>query len=71
MENYCKSESPLPTFILRKKYIEILGLTRKEAMIYCRFDRRHKVAERLEQLGGEIIDFQFEEQGVQTWRMPK
>ena len=40
-------------------------------MIYCRFDRRHKVAERLEQLGGQIIDFQFEEQGVQTWRMPK
>lgn len=40
-------------------------------MIYCRFDRRHKVAERLEQLGGEIIDFQFEEKGVQTWRMAK
>jgi galactokinase/mevalonate kinase-like predicted kinase len=40
-------------------------------MIYCRFDRRHKVAERLEQLGGELIDFQFEEKGVQTWRMAK
>ncbi len=40
-------------------------------MIYCKFDKRHKVAERLEQLGGEIIDFHFEEKGVQTWRMPK
>ncbi len=37
-------------------------------MIYCQFDRRHKVAERLEQLGGKIIDFQFEEKGLQTWR---
>ncbi len=40
-------------------------------MIYCQFDKRHKVAERLEKLGGEIIDFQFEERGLQTWRMPK
>jgi len=40
-------------------------------MIYCRFDKRHKVAGRLEQLGGEIIDFQFEEKGVQTWHMAK
>ncbi len=40
-------------------------------MIYCKFDKRHKVAERLEQLGGEIINFHFEEKGVQTWRMPK
>lgn len=37
-------------------------------MLYCRFDQRHKVAARLEQLGGEIIDFQFEEKGLQTWR---
>lgn len=40
-------------------------------MIYCRFDRRHKVAERLEQLGGKMIDFQFEEHGLQTWRMAR
>jgi D-glycero-alpha-D-manno-heptose-7-phosphate kinase len=40
-------------------------------MIYCQFDRRHKVAERLEQLGGKIIDFQFEEKGLQTWRMTR
>jgi len=38
-------------------------------MIYCQFDRRHKVAERLEKIGGEIIDFQFEEKGLQTWRI--
>ena len=40
-------------------------------MIYCQFDKKHKVAERLEQLGGEIIDFQFEERGLQTWRMAR
>ena len=38
-------------------------------MIYCRFDKKHKVSERLEQLGGEIIDFQFEGKGLQTWRI--
>ena len=37
-------------------------------MIYCRFDKKHKVAKRLEKLGGEIVDFQFEERGLQTWR---
>lgn len=37
-------------------------------MLYCRFDRRHKVAEKLERLGGGIVDFQFEEKGLQTWR---
>jgi D-glycero-alpha-D-manno-heptose-7-phosphate kinase len=40
-------------------------------MIYCQFAKRHKVAERLKKLGGEIIDFQFEERGLQTWRMPR
>lgn len=38
-------------------------------MIYCRFDKKHKVAERLETLGGKIVDFQFEEMGLQTWRV--
>ncbi|MBP2676519.1 MAG: dehydrogenase [Deltaproteobacteria bacterium] len=38
-------------------------------MVYCRFDKKHKVAERLEKLGGEIVDFQFEEKGLQTWRI--
>lgn len=37
-------------------------------MIYCRFDKKHKVAERLERMGGDILDFQFEEKGLQTWR---
>jgi D-glycero-alpha-D-manno-heptose-7-phosphate kinase len=40
-------------------------------MLYCRFDRKHKVAGRLERLGGEIVDFQFEEKGLQTWRTAK
>jgi D-glycero-alpha-D-manno-heptose-7-phosphate kinase len=38
-------------------------------MIYCQFDKKHKVAARLRQMGGEIFDFQFEEKGLQTWRI--
>lgn len=40
-------------------------------MIYCQFDKCNKVAKRLEQLGGQVIDFQFEEKGLQTWRIPR
>jgi hypothetical protein len=40
-----------------------------EALMF--FPMRHKVAERLEKHGGEIVDFQFEERGLQTWRVPK
>lgn len=37
-------------------------------LFYCENGRRHKVAERLEQLGGEVVDFQFEHDGLQSWR---
>ena len=40
-------------------------------MIYCHFDKKRKVAERMEKLGGEIVDFQFEERGLQTWRIAR
>lgn len=36
-------------------------------MFYCENGKKHKVAERLEQLGGEVVDFQFEDKGLQTW----
>jgi D-glycero-alpha-D-manno-heptose-7-phosphate kinase len=36
-------------------------------LFLCEFDRKHKVAERLEQLGGQIVEFAFEYRGLQTW----
>lgn len=38
-------------------------------IFYCETGRKHKVAERLEQLGGEVVDFKFEPCGVQHWRV--
>lgn len=38
-------------------------------IFYCETGRKHKVAERLEQLGGEVVDFKFEPFGLQRWRV--
>ena len=37
-------------------------------IFYCDNGKRHKVAARLEELGGEVVDFQFEHFGAQSWR---
>jgi D-glycero-alpha-D-manno-heptose-7-phosphate kinase len=37
-------------------------------MFYCDNGKKHKVAERLKQLGGEVIDFRFEQSGLQSWQ---
>lgn len=34
---------------------------------YCENGQKHKVAERLSQMGGEVVDFQFEPCGLQSW----
>ena len=36
-------------------------------LIYCPFNARHKVASGLETMGGQILDWNFELRGVQTW----
>ena len=36
-------------------------------LIYCPFNRRHIVARKLEDMGGQIVDFQFDKYGLQTW----
>lgn len=36
-------------------------------LLCCRFDRKHLVAKKLEEMGGEIVDFEFEREGLQTW----
>lgn len=38
-------------------------------IFYCETGRKHKVAEKLEQLGGEVVDFKFEPCGQQCWRV--
>jgi len=34
----------------------------------CEFDKKHIVADKLEKMGAEIMDFTFDKYGLQTWR---
>jgi D-glycero-alpha-D-manno-heptose-7-phosphate kinase len=36
-------------------------------LFLTRFDKRHRVSAALERLGGQVVPFQFEARGVQTW----
>jgi D-glycero-alpha-D-manno-heptose-7-phosphate kinase len=36
---------------------------------YCAFDRKHIVAEQLERLGAQVVDFNFDLYGLQTWQV--
>jgi D-glycero-alpha-D-manno-heptose-7-phosphate kinase len=36
---------------------------------YCQFDRKHVVAEQLERLGAQVVDFNFDFGGLQTWEV--
>ncbi|MBU4256044.1 MAG: kinase [Thermoplasmatales archaeon] len=36
-------------------------------LLYCDFEKKHVVAEKLEKNGGKIVDFAFENRGLQTW----
>ena len=36
-------------------------------LFLCEFDRKHKVAEELERMGGQIVDFAFDYHGLRTW----
>ena len=40
-------------------------------LLFCEFDKRHIVAERLDAAGGQLVDFGFEKHGVQTWEVPE
>jgi D-glycero-alpha-D-manno-heptose-7-phosphate kinase len=37
-------------------------------LFYCRYDRKHKVADRLTELGAEVEEFAFAHEGLRTWR---
>lgn len=36
---------------------------------YCQFDRKHIVAAQLERLGAQVVDFNFDFAGLQTWEV--
>jgi D-glycero-alpha-D-manno-heptose-7-phosphate kinase len=38
-------------------------------LLYCEFDKKHIVARELEKLGGQVVPFTFESQGLQTWEV--
>jgi len=40
-------------------------------LLFCEFDKKQAVAEKLQELGGQIVDFAFESNGLQTWEVSK
>jgi D-glycero-alpha-D-manno-heptose-7-phosphate kinase len=38
-------------------------------MLYCEYEKKHKVAEAMRRLGGCPTEFAFEFHGLQTWRV--
>jgi D-glycero-alpha-D-manno-heptose-7-phosphate kinase len=38
-------------------------------LFYCRYDRKHRVAEALTKLGVEITDFAFDHDGLSRWSL--
>ncbi|MFQ5605822.1 MAG: GHMP kinase [bacterium] len=38
-------------------------------LLYCEFDKKHLIAEKLEALGGQIVEFTFDYHGLQTWEV--
>jgi D-glycero-alpha-D-manno-heptose-7-phosphate kinase len=40
-------------------------------LLYCDFQRKHKIAEALEKAGGQIVEFGFEFKGLRTWSVGK
>lgn len=40
-------------------------------LLFCEFDKKQAVADKLQGLGGQIVDFAFEFNGLQTWEVSK
>lgn len=38
-------------------------------LLYCEFDKKHIIAEKLENLGGQVVEFGFDYEGLQTWEV--
>ena len=40
-------------------------------LLYCDFQKKHKIAEALEKAGGQIVEFGFEFKGLRTWSVSR
>ncbi len=38
-------------------------------LLFCQFDKRHIIAQNLENMGGQIVEFAFDSHGLQTWEV--
>ena len=38
-------------------------------LLLCEFDKRHILAQKLEEHGGKVVNFAFEFNGLQTWEV--
>lgn len=38
-------------------------------LVYSPFDKKHLIAEKLENLGGQVVEFTFDHYGLQTWEV--
>lgn len=38
-------------------------------LVYCPFDRKHIIAEELENVGGQVVEFNFDFHGLQSWEV--
>ena len=38
-------------------------------LLFCEFDKRHIVAQKIEELGGQVIDFALNPRGLETWEV--
>lgn len=38
-------------------------------LLFCDFDKKHVIAEKLEKLGGQIVGFGFDLKGLQSWNV--
>ncbi len=38
-------------------------------LFICEFDKKHLVAETLQDLGAQVLDFSFDAHGLQTWKV--
>jgi len=38
-------------------------------LVFCPFDRKHLIAKKLEEAGGQVVNFAFDYNGLQTWEI--
>ena len=52
---------------LTHRRLAILDLTERGRSQYCYSNRQHILAEQMERMGAQVVDFSFDFRGLQTW----